>query len=144
MASFVYNVEPRYTGGSPAGVDEATALRVALQERDSYLYIIKGFEGDERKERANKLGLSFIVFEMCERPKGWVVHDLITEEWHWWPFKADCPLCKHKNVECRRGVLNEHMWPKAERYTICHVKPPTNYVGKQLHNEQANYRYNGK
>lgn len=35
MSQTFYQVAPRYTAGSPAQVDEATALRVAAQEQDA-------------------------------------------------------------------------------------------------------------
>ncbi len=45
---------------------------------------------------------------MVERPKGWEIYDLITGKQWWWPFKAQCPKCQVKNVECKRGHLGEH------------------------------------
>ena len=77
---FHFNVAPRYTCGSPAMVDEDTARRVALQERDGHERTLTGVYGDEEVERAHRLGLNGIAEIFYETKKNWHIHDLITGE----------------------------------------------------------------
>ena len=65
-----YNVRPRYTPGSPAAVDEATALRVAEQERDGHEQALSGAWGEDERERAVQLGLTGIVYTLHEDGSG--------------------------------------------------------------------------
>lgn len=139
-----FNVAPRYTPGSPALVDEATALKVAREEKDAYEYVLKGYGGvaDQRKAQAPKAqapnALALIVFEMRERPKGWVVHDMITDEWHWWPFLGACPSCGQTKLRLERGFVTMH--PYKGGVGICNSRQ---YVGKQLHDENRNFKFKG-
>ena len=85
MRKFVsFNVAPRYSGGSPAGVDEETALRVAAEEKESIRFVLEGCEGPEAKSRAERLGLRGIVEQRTEKgsgkKEGWEVLDLCTGE----------------------------------------------------------------
>lgn len=79
-----YNVAPRYTPGSPALVDEATARRVASEEQDALHYILQGFEGPDAKRRAQHLGLRGVAEARRERgsgkKQGWEIEDLCTGE----------------------------------------------------------------
>jgi hypothetical protein len=81
-----YNVRPRYTGGSPAMVDERTARRVAESEQDSYEAALEGIYGPEYQERADSLGVRGIAEAVYETRKGWEVEDLITGERYLRPF----------------------------------------------------------
>ena len=78
-----YNVRPRYTPGSPAVVDEATAQRVAREERDAYEHALTGAWGEAERQRAELLGVSSIVYSLHEDGSGrrfrWVQADLITD-----------------------------------------------------------------
>lgn len=125
-----FNVAPRYTSGSPAMVDEATALRVANQERKQWTNEGEGFFGKEARDRALKVGLDLISFEMVERPKGWEVYDLITKKQWWWPHKAECPTCKAKKVTCKRGHLEEHKSKSGPGYY--HACDDRSFVGHEV------------
>jgi hypothetical protein len=103
-----YNVAPRYTCGSPAMVDERTAVQVAAEEKHFYEMALTGAFGEEDQTKAKTLGLLGIAEARHERPKGWDVLDLITQERFFRPFKAQCPKCLTKNVECRSGKLLWH------------------------------------
>jgi hypothetical protein len=81
-----YNVAPRHTSGSPAMVDERTALRVARQERVSYERSLEGFYGEESREKAQEAGISGIVEVRREKKKSWDVLDLCTGERFERPF----------------------------------------------------------
>jgi hypothetical protein len=113
-------------------VDEATALRVAKQEEKAWGTCGEGFYGEELRDKALKEGLDLIAFEMVERPKGWEVHDLITGKEHWWPHKAQCPSCKKKGVECRRGNLTEHHIKSDHRLYEC---PDRSFMGHEVSHE---------
>ena len=65
-----YNVRPRYSPGSPAAVDEATARRSAREERDSYETALSGAWGDAERQRAELLGLDGIAYELWEEGRG--------------------------------------------------------------------------
>ena len=82
-----FDVRPRYTPGSPGLVDEATAQRVAKEERESYEHALTGIVGDAEKARAEKLGLRGIVQWKQEKgsgkKQGWDVVDLVTGENLW-------------------------------------------------------------
>jgi hypothetical protein len=75
-----YEVIPTYSGGSPAQVDEATARRVAFQEKEAYERYVSGFYGEEERERAEIRGLGNIVFSWTARGKEFLVEDIITGE----------------------------------------------------------------
>lgn len=86
-----YNLNPRYTPGSPAMVyDNATAARVAKQEKAFYEDALTGIMGADMKERAEREGLKGIVERVLRerrerRMNGFVVYDLITCEEYWRP-----------------------------------------------------------
>jgi hypothetical protein len=77
-----FNVAPRYTPGSPAQVPIRTAVMVALEERQAIKHNLDGIYGEERRKKAEELGLKGIVEARREGPKkrGWDVLDLITGE----------------------------------------------------------------
>jgi hypothetical protein len=79
-----YNVAPRYTCGSPASVDKATATLVASEERRAYEAALTGVYGDADKTKAERLGLRGIVEYREEKGSGknhgWHVEDLCTGE----------------------------------------------------------------
>ena len=95
-----YNVNPRYTSGSPAMVGLGTATHVAAQEREDYKAALTGIYGDVQKERAEKLGLKGIVecilkMERNNRRDGYIVHDLLTDETYWRASNEDAkPDCR--------------------------------------------------
>lgn len=74
-----YNVAPRYTPGSPALVDRATAERVAKEEDESYKLAITGHAGEEAKLRAMEEGRFGIVEERWEERNRMHYRDLLTE-----------------------------------------------------------------
>lgn len=80
MARVYYNVAPRYTAGSPAMVDQDTALRVVDQERQAYEYTMAGARSPDAARQAAADGLGGIVEEVTERADCWLVTDLITGE----------------------------------------------------------------
>ena len=124
-----FNVAPRYTAGSPAMVDEATARRVAIQEKDAIEGVLEGVWGEGSQKLAEELGLDLISFEMVERPKGWEVYDLITGKEYFWPFKAQCPTCQAKNVACKRGNLEAHKSKSGPGYY--HECTDRSFVGRE-------------
>lgn len=81
MKSIVkYDVRPRYTAGSPAMVDEATARRVAKQEKTGYEMALEGFYGEEAKMEAEQRGMGAVVFSWTEKGNTLIITDMITEE----------------------------------------------------------------
>ena len=111
MGAHYVNVAPRYTAGSPANVHIDLAEKIAREELESFDFVMKGYEGEERREKAAMQGVALIVFEMVEQSKQWLVLDWITNEMHVWPFHATCPQCDAKKVHCTRGWINEHGCP---------------------------------
>ena len=79
--SAYFDVRPRYTGGSPAMVDERTARRVARQEADAYPAHLEGWYGPEAATDARERGLAGIVLFEIEHRSGWVIYDLLTRAW---------------------------------------------------------------
>ena len=79
-----FNVAPRYTPGSPALIDEATARRAANAEKEFIEHALSGAWGEEQKARAARLGLRGIVEYRVEQGSGkklgWDVLDLCTGE----------------------------------------------------------------
>jgi len=84
MSNYHYNVAPRYTPGSPAMVDAATAERVAASEKAHIGYILECYEGERAADRAKRLGLRGIAERRIEKgsgkKQGWEVLDLCTGE----------------------------------------------------------------
>jgi hypothetical protein len=111
-----YNVAPRWTCGSPAMVNPRIARQVAHEEKRAHEIYLEGAYGEAEKKRAEEEGLALISFTMKETRKGWEVEDLITGEKHFWPFKATCPTCGLKRVECERGVLRQHVFKGGSGY----------------------------
>lgn len=67
---FWYTVHPRYTPGSSALVDETTAKRVAMQEKETYQRNLEGRYGDPDKHRAETQGLVGIVGAYTDKNRG--------------------------------------------------------------------------
>jgi hypothetical protein len=84
-----WNVKPRYTPGSPAQVDQATAERVAGEERLGYVATLDGAHGTIAAAEAKIAGLRGIVEMRWERPGAWIVHDLLTNERFIRPFTVE-------------------------------------------------------
>jgi hypothetical protein len=74
-----YNVNPRYSAGSPAQVDGLTARRVVHDEIEGHRRDLEGVHGEEARERAQTRGLAGIVEERTEMADCWIVADLITD-----------------------------------------------------------------
>ena len=80
MTAIHYNVAPRYTAGSPAQVPKEVAERVCSQEREHHAIALTGAYGERMEWQARTLGLRSIVECRLERPQGWLVLDMLTEE----------------------------------------------------------------
>jgi hypothetical protein len=52
-----YNVKPRYTAGSPAGVDETTALHQAAEEHEFHAMHLSGVFGEANAAEARAAGV---------------------------------------------------------------------------------------
>lgn len=103
-----YQVAPRFTPGSPAQVDEDTARRVAIEERDAYERAKDGTMGTADAVRAASMGLRGIVYTLTERRGGWDVHDLLTDEHFFRPDSVakmwlSCG-CVMRYEDARRGL----------------------------------------
>ena len=83
-----FSVAPRYGPGSPALVDQATALRVARDEEGCYQHANVGRYGEVDQTKAQTQGLVGIAEVRVETKKGWDVLDLITGERYLRHFKA--------------------------------------------------------
>lgn len=66
----IYQVAPRYTAGSPAQVDTATAQRVKVAEIAFYRDALNGLSGPDEQAKAKTLGLSGIVEALVDGPDG--------------------------------------------------------------------------
>lgn len=80
MRTVHWNVAPRYTAGSPAMVDEATARRVAEQEKRAIVGVLAGAYGEEARKQAEQLDLAGIVWSSMDVGKMTVIVDLLTGE----------------------------------------------------------------
>ena len=93
MGLSFYQVTPRYTGGSPAQVDEATAKRVAQAEREAYRWIMQaGVGAGSERKLAENYGLAGIVEALTEQGNGWAVWDMLTDQHYIRPFTAKCQI----------------------------------------------------
>lgn len=113
-----YSVSPRFSCGSPAMVDEATALHVAEQEVREYQCALEGHYGPEHAEKAKREGLDGIVLLMFDKGNRWEAHDAITGKVYVWPFEPKCPKCG-KKAHADRGVLREHYCTACHRMLKC-------------------------
>jgi hypothetical protein len=78
MARFYWSVAPRYTPGSPAGVDPDTAARVLVEEWRGFEHVIAGIYGPEQRRDALGDKLDGIVTAYEEPRSGTTLHyDLI-------------------------------------------------------------------
>lgn len=78
--SAFYNVEPRYSAGSPALVSLGEAAKLAVEEVQFHELHLSGVFGHTHRTRAEQLGLSGIVYARWEaKGKVWRL-DLITGE----------------------------------------------------------------
>lgn len=123
MASRVhchFNVAPRYTPGSPAMVDERTALRVAMEERGQYPFVLQGVSGLTEQLIAKDKGLDGIVECRVERPGFWIVTDLITLK----VYRRE--MMSHETMHCRdcsdRKPLRRG-GPRTARNMLAHTRP---------------------
>jgi hypothetical protein len=82
-----YHVAPRYTSGSPAMVDEATAFHVVRAEHDGYNRARSGMYGDEDQALAHTKGLRGIAYSTHESYNTIHVFDLMTDEAYRVPVK---------------------------------------------------------
>lgn len=82
-----FNVRPRYAGGSPAMVDERTALRVARDETEGHHRAMEGAYGETEIERAKREGLFGVAEQVTERADAWIVLDLCTGDRYVRPFE---------------------------------------------------------
>jgi hypothetical protein len=73
-----FDVKPRYSGGSPALVDEATARRVAAQEKDMIVGYLEGIYGEAEKLVAETMGLAWIVWFSSQKGNTVTREDVIT------------------------------------------------------------------
>jgi hypothetical protein len=73
-----FNVNPRYTAGSPAKVNYETAKRVACSELLAHARGILGVSGEEEQTKARRGGLRGIVECYRENGRGWSVLDMLT------------------------------------------------------------------
>lgn len=79
MPTLTYSVYPRYTPGSPAQVDQATALRVARDEREAYAELLTPPILDPiATRRAKGLGLRGIVVATWEVGRKAYRRDILT------------------------------------------------------------------
>jgi hypothetical protein len=97
-----YSVSPRYTPGSPAQVDERTALRVAEEERRSYEHYLEGVYGEDNKTMAETKGLRGVVELLSEKGKGWDVLDVCLGEEFRRPFHVKVKVQGLKAVTVKR------------------------------------------
>lgn len=77
MSASMFDVRPRYTPGSPAMVDRATAERVARDERAAYHDAIS-WSLDPQHAKAREQGLGGIVRECWEHHGVLNYRDLLT------------------------------------------------------------------
>lgn len=112
-----FHVYPRYSCGSPAMVDEATARRVAEQEIAIARDAMHGNQGPFAQQLAERWGLRGIVesTQECPRRKGWTVHDLITDERYLRPYDE---------VLRKQGYVVWDELPEYVRETHANDKPP--------------------
>lgn len=73
-----FEVRPYYTCGSPALVDEMTALRVAMQENLAHKRHIEGVYGEDKQKDAARRGLGNIVFKWDYVGKKYKIEDILT------------------------------------------------------------------
>jgi len=74
-----YSVNPRFSCGSPAQVDEVTARRVSVQERECIEHRASGVYGEEAKRLADdRRNWDGIVYCWWERRGRVFVEDLVT------------------------------------------------------------------
>ncbi len=121
-----YQVRPRYTPGMPSLVPQHVALRVAEQEPRFYKRALSGAWGESDKAKAEKEGLDFIAFSMLERDKGWMVLDLITGKYHFWPTQTRCKKC-NRLARVEQGVIQKHRARRQLNEITC---DPKSYVGE--------------
>jgi hypothetical protein len=114
MKNYHYNVKPRYTAGSPAAVDEKTALHQAEEEKKFHEMYLSGVMGEKNQALAEQLGLGPVADQergglryspaelVIEHSNHWFVRCLITGEMFVRPFQW-VPVEKTTNCKrCRR------------------------------------------
>lgn len=126
-----YDVRPRYTAGSPAMVDEKTALRVAEQEKADFERAKECVYGVDMFNRTKNAGLAGIVTWNVEVPKGWLVYDVLLASWSFRPFGVYHRIEKKKDVDAWnnwRGDLTS--------YVVYH-RDTGEFLGKFIVQQQA-------
>lgn len=122
-----YNVNPRYTAGSPAMVSSDIALRVAKQEGTSIRAAVDGLYGETQQDRACRLGLRGISEMARAQRKGWKILDLCTGEVYFrpsdiymrkdgWCLWADLPAWAQDEFVAQKPEANQkrRAWFKLE------------------------------
>lgn len=66
----IHQVAPRYTFGSPAQVDPATAQAVKVNEIQNYREALAGMAGPDEQAKAQAQGLAGIVETLVDYPDG--------------------------------------------------------------------------
>lgn len=116
-----FNVNPRYTPGSPALVDSYTAQRLMRQEQAVYDEMIKGLYGENKKAEALRLGVRGIVEEIWEFRGVLMYRDLLTGETGGKPV---CKYCLRRHAVGR--VVNDAYEPHPEEIKY-HPDTDSNY-----------------
>jgi hypothetical protein len=75
-----FDVRPKFTGGSPAMVDQNTAMRVLGQELSAFRYTKEGIYGEDKAAEALRRGAGNIVIKWSEKGGKIFVQDLLTGE----------------------------------------------------------------
>lgn len=78
MKPTYYQVNPRYSPGSPAMVPENIALEVKTNEMEGYKNCLEGVYGEDHKQYATKMGLGGIVLKYFEKNGKLCFLDMIT------------------------------------------------------------------
>lgn len=78
--NFSFHVAPRWSSGSPAMVDIATAMKVAADELDCGHGAAQGIYGEEAKLKYELCGLRGIVYITYEKRGHMWVQDVLTDE----------------------------------------------------------------
>lgn len=80
MRQLLFSVYPRYTAGSPAGVNRELAERVLREEADAIKWCLIGYQGEAAKLEAETKGLAGIAIERWEVRNTLFERDLATRE----------------------------------------------------------------
>jgi hypothetical protein len=75
-----FSVRPRYTAGSPAGVDMDTAIKFAVDEIRFHAMVLTGVWGEEKQRQAETDKLEHLAYARWEKGRKVFRLDLITGE----------------------------------------------------------------